>query len=133
MDGDRTIFLGEMAGDGSLIADEDKYLEAQARDGEYIFDVNQRVDMGLGITFEVVFGEQGSIVAAAALRNVGKASITGDNVSPLESLIPSEGQVLHELSIPTGAVGRDLFDSLNQWEVQVDEAGASALVPCTCA
>ena len=37
MDGDRTIFLGEMAGDGSLIADEDKYLEAQARDGEYIY------------------------------------------------------------------------------------------------
>ncbi len=75
--------------------------------------------------------EQGSIVAAAALRNVGKAAV--DNVSPLVSLIPSEGQVLHELSIPTGVVGRDLFDSLNQWEVQVDEAGASALVPCTCA
>ena len=46
-----------MAGDGSLIADDDKYLEAQARDGEYIFDENQRVDMGLGITFEVVFGD----------------------------------------------------------------------------
>ena len=81
----------------------------------------------------VMTDEQGSIVAAAALRNVGKASIAGDNVSPLVSLIPSEGQVLHELSIPTGVVGRDLFDSLNQWEVQVDEAGASALVPCTCA
>ena len=51
------MFLGEMAGDGSLIAEDDKYLEAQARDGEYIFDVNQRVDMGLGIAFEVVFGD----------------------------------------------------------------------------
>jgi hypothetical protein len=79
---------------------------------------------------QVLTDEQGSILAAA-VRTVGVASISGDDVPPEASLIPSEGQVVHELSIPGGADGDDLFNSIDQWVVQVDGAGAAALVPRT--
>jgi hypothetical protein len=80
--------------------------------------------------FQVLTDEQGSILAAA-VRTVGAASSPGEDVAPQVSLIPSEGQVVHELSIPSGGDGDDLFNSINQWVVQVDEAGAAALVPRT--
>jgi hypothetical protein len=38
---------------------------------------------------------------------------------------------LHELSISGGVYGDDLFHSINQFVVQVDDAGVPALVPRT--
>jgi hypothetical protein len=78
----------------------------------------------------VLTDEDGSILAAA-VTNVGVASIYGDDVPPRVSLVPSEGQVLHELSISGGVDGDDLFHSINQFVVQVDDAGVPALVPRT--
>jgi hypothetical protein len=79
---------------------------------------------------QVLTDEHGNILAAA-VQTAGEASIQGEDVPPEVSLIPSEGQVVHELSIPGRRVGDDLFNSINQWVVQVDDAGASALVPRT--
>jgi hypothetical protein len=77
---------------------------------------------------QVLADEQGSILAAA-LRTAGVASIPGEDVPPQVSLISSEDQVVHELSIPGGRDGDEFFNSINQWVVQVDGAGAVALVP----
>jgi hypothetical protein len=79
---------------------------------------------------QVLTDEHGNILAAA-VQTAGEASIQGEDVPPEVSLIPSEGQVVHELSIPGGRVGDDSFNSINQWVVQVDDAGAAALVPRT--
>jgi hypothetical protein len=79
---------------------------------------------------QVLTDEHGSILAAA-ITNVGVASFSGEDILPQVSLVPSEGQVLRELSIPGGVDGNDLFNSLNQWVVQVDDAGTPALVPRT--
>jgi hypothetical protein len=79
---------------------------------------------------QVLTDEQGNILAAA-LRTVGVASIPGEDVPPQVSLVPSEAQVVHELSIPSGGDGDEFFNSINQWVVQVDGAGAVALVPRT--
>jgi hypothetical protein len=78
----------------------------------------------------VLTDEQGSILAAA-VQTVDVESISAENVPPQVLLSPSEGQVLHEVTIPGGADGNDLFNSINQWVVQVDVAGAAALVPRT--
>ena len=76
----------------------------------------------------VLTDEQGSILAAV-LRTADVASgpASGEDVPPQVSLVPSEGQALHELSVPGGPSGDEMFESLDQWMVRVD-AGVPALV-----
>nr|WP_271213275.1 hypothetical protein [Rhodococcus wratislaviensis]GLK40328.1 hypothetical protein GCM10017611_72020 [Rhodococcus wratislaviensis] len=71
---------------------------------------------------------QGSILAAV-LRTADVASgpESGEDVPPQVSLVPSEGQALHELSVPGGPSGDEVFESLDQWMVRVD-ASVPALV-----
>ncbi len=73
---------------------------------------------------QVLTDEHGSILAAV-LRTADVASgpASGEDVPPQVSLVPSEGQALHELSV----TGDEMFESLDQWVVRVD-AGEPALV-----
>ncbi|AII07301.1 hypothetical protein [Rhodococcus opacus] len=73
---------------------------------------------------QVLTDEHGSILAAV-LRTTDVASgpASGEDVPPQVSLVPSEGQALHELSV----TGDEMFESLDQWVVRVD-AGEPALV-----
>lgn len=77
---------------------------------------------------QVLTDEQGGILAAV-LRTVDVAAgpASSEDVPPQVSLVPSEGQALHELSVPGGPSGDEMFESLDQWVVRVD-TGVPALV-----
>jgi hypothetical protein len=78
----------------------------------------------------VLTDRHGSILAAA-VTDVSVGSVAGADAPPQVSLIPSEGQVVHEISLASGVDGDALFNSLEQYEVQIDDVGAPALVPRT--
>ncbi|MEN0138008.1 MAG: hypothetical protein AAGC80_22850 [Rhodococcus sp. (in: high G+C Gram-positive bacteria)] len=76
---------------------------------------------------QVLADDTGSILAAV-MRTAGTDSNPdpGEDVAPQVSLLASEGQVLHDLSI-SGASGEEMFEALDQCVVRVD-AGVPTLV-----
>ncbi|BAH51930.1 hypothetical protein [Rhodococcus opacus] len=76
---------------------------------------------------QVLADETGSILAAV-MRTAEPDSNPGpgEDVAPQVSLLASEGQVLHDLSI-SGDSGEEMFESLDQCVVRVD-AGVPTLV-----
>jgi hypothetical protein len=74
---------------------------------------------------QVLTDEHGSILAA--VRRVA-AETSGEDVAPELFLGSSEGQVLHELALPSGVAGDELFGKLDQFVVEV-AAGTPTLVP----
>ncbi|MFF2028045.1 hypothetical protein CJ179_43780 [Rhodococcus sp. ACS1] len=76
---------------------------------------------------QVLADDSGSILAAV-MRTAGADSIpdSGEDVAPQVSLLASEGQVLHEVSV-SGASGEEMFESLDQCVIRVD-AGVPTLV-----
>ena len=76
---------------------------------------------------QVLADDSGSILAAV-MRTAGTDSIpdSGEDVAPQVSLLASEGQVLHDVSVSMGSA-EEMFESLDQCVVRVD-AGVPTLV-----
>ena len=80
---------------------------------------------------QVLADDSGSILAAV-MRTAGTDSIpdsipdSGEDVAPQVSLLASEGQVLHDVSVSMGSA-EEMFESLDQCVIRVD-AGVPTLV-----
>ena len=78
---------------------------------------------------QVVTDEQGYVLAAVLRNQLRRAAATNGDYPPETSLVPLEGQVLHELSIPEHIVAEELFATIHTMMVRTDEYGVANLVP----
>ncbi|MFE7418159.1 hypothetical protein [Rhodococcus sp. NPDC057529] len=77
---------------------------------------------------QVLADGSGSILAAVMrTARTDSISASGEDVAPQVSLLASEGQVVHDISVYGGS-GDEMFESLDQCVVRVD-AGVPTLVP----